>query len=32
MAYVAPVHNATSIRHAVRCRFLSPDHEDLAIA
>ncbi|ODA77921.1 hypothetical protein RJ55_06524 [Drechmeria coniospora] len=32
MAYVAPVHKPTSIRHALRIRFLSPDHEDLVVA
>lgn len=32
MAYVAPVHKPTSIRHALRIRFLSPDHEDLVLA
>ncbi|KJZ79173.1 hypothetical protein HIM_01324 [Hirsutella minnesotensis 3608] len=32
MAYVAPVHKPTSIRHALRIRFLSPDQEDLVLA
>ncbi|KAM4060464.1 mono-functional DNA-alkylating methyl methanesulfonate N-term domain-containing protein [Hirsutella rhossiliensis] len=32
MAYVAPVHKPTSIRHALRIRFLSPHHEDLVLA
>ncbi|KAF4513191.1 hypothetical protein G6O67_000493 [Ophiocordyceps sinensis] len=32
MAYVAPVHKPTSIRHALRLRFLSPHHEDLVVA
>ncbi|KAL7819855.1 mono-functional DNA-alkylating methyl methanesulfonate N-term domain-containing protein [Trichoderma gracile] len=32
MAYVAPVHKPTSIRHALRIRFLSPDIEDLVVA
>lgn len=32
MAYVTPIHKPTSIRHALRIRFLSPDHEDLVLA
>lgn len=32
MAYVAPIHKATSIRHALRIKLLSPDVEDLVIA
>ncbi|KAM3511504.1 hypothetical protein MY11210_004862 [Beauveria gryllotalpidicola] len=32
MAYIAPVHLPTSIRHAVRLQFSSPDHEDLIVA
>ncbi|KAF4126505.1 DNA damage-binding protein 1 [Geosmithia morbida] len=32
MAYVAPVHRATSVRHALRMRFTSPDEYDLVIA
>ncbi|PHH87622.1 hypothetical protein CDD83_8619 [Cordyceps sp. RAO-2017] len=32
MAYVAPVHKPTSVRHALRIRFLSPDHDDLVLA
>ena len=32
MAYVAPVHRATSVRHALRMRFTSPDEDDLVIA
>ncbi|KAM3526186.1 hypothetical protein MY4038_006934 [Beauveria bassiana] len=32
MAYIAPVHLPTSIRHAVRLQFRSPDHEDLIVA
>lgn len=32
MAYVAPVHLPTSIRHAVRLQFTSPDHDDLVVA
>ncbi|KAH8173421.1 mono-functional DNA-alkylating methyl methanesulfonate n-term domain-containing protein [Sarocladium implicatum] len=32
MAYVAPVHKPTSIRHAVRLRLLSTDQEDLVTA
>ncbi|KAG6013037.1 hypothetical protein E4U54_007164 [Claviceps lovelessii] len=32
MSFIAPVHHATSIRHALRIRFLSPDVEDLVVA
>lgn len=32
MAYVAPIHRATSIRHALRAKLLSPDIDDLIIA
>ncbi|KAH6895729.1 mono-functional DNA-alkylating methyl methanesulfonate N-term-domain-containing protein [Thelonectria olida] len=32
MAYVAPIHRATSIRHALRAKLLDPDIEDLIIA
>ncbi|KAL7924319.1 mono-functional DNA-alkylating methyl methanesulfonate N-term domain-containing protein [Trichoderma austrokoningii] len=32
MAYVAPVHKPTGIRHALRIRFLTPDIEDLVVA
>merc|ERR1712000_330122 len=32
MAYVAPVHRATSPRHALRMHLKSPDEEDLIIA
>ncbi|KAH6995588.1 mono-functional DNA-alkylating methyl methanesulfonate N-term-domain-containing protein [Ilyonectria sp. MPI-CAGE-AT-0026] len=32
MAYVAPIHRATSIRHALRAKLLSPDIDDLVIA
>ncbi|OAA77040.1 DNA damage-binding protein 1 [Akanthomyces lecanii RCEF 1005] len=32
MAYVAPVHLPTSIRHAIRLQFSSPDHDDLIVA
>ncbi|RDA95124.1 hypothetical protein CP533_2167 [Ophiocordyceps camponoti-saundersi (nom. inval.)] len=32
MAYVAPIHKPTSIRHALRIRFLSSDHDDLVLA
>ncbi|CAM1511683.1 Fc.00g091960.m01.CDS01 [Cosmosporella sp. VM-42] len=32
MAYVAPIHKATSIRHALRIRLLAPDVEDLVVA
>lgn len=32
MAYVAPIHRATSIRHALRAKLVDPDMEDLVIA
>lgn len=32
MAYVAPIHKATSIRHALKVRLLDPDIEDLVVA
>ncbi|KAK7427474.1 hypothetical protein QQZ08_006080 [Neonectria magnoliae] len=32
MAYVAPIHRATSIRHALRAKLLGPDVEDLIIS
>ncbi|VUC24859.1 unnamed protein product [Clonostachys rosea] len=32
MSYIAPVHLATSIRHALWMRFLSPDQEDLVLS
>ncbi|KAK5987970.1 DNA damage-binding 1-like protein [Cladobotryum mycophilum] len=32
MSYIAPIHKPTSVRHALRIRFLSPDTEDLVIA
>lgn len=32
MSYIAPVHKPTSIRHALRIRFLDADHEDLVLA
>ncbi|OAA48405.1 DNA damage-binding protein 1 [Metarhizium rileyi] len=32
MSYIAPVHKPTSIRHALRIRFLSPHVEDLVVA
>lgn len=32
MAYVAPIHKATSIRHALRIRLLDPEIEDLVVA
>ncbi|RCI10650.1 hypothetical protein L249_4429 [Ophiocordyceps polyrhachis-furcata BCC 54312] len=32
MAYVAPVHKPTSIRHALRIKFLSSDGKDLVLA
>ncbi|KPM40028.1 DNA damage-binding protein 1b [Neonectria ditissima] len=32
MAYVAPIHRATSIRHALRAKLLGPDIEDLVVA
>ena len=32
MAYLAPIHLATSIRHALKLHFLSPDEENLVVA
>jgi DNA damage-binding protein 1 len=32
MAYVAPIHRATSIRHALRANVLDPDIDDLIVA
>ncbi|KAF4998374.1 hypothetical protein FGRMN_3254 [Fusarium graminum] len=32
MAYVAPIHRATSIRYALRANVLSPDIDDLVVA
>ncbi|KAF2721594.1 hypothetical protein K431DRAFT_284744 [Polychaeton citri CBS 116435] len=32
MAYLAPIHRPSSIRHAIRISFLTPDSEDLIVA
>ncbi|EON61079.1 hypothetical protein W97_00290 [Coniosporium apollinis CBS 100218] len=32
MAYIAPIHRASSIRHALKLRFLDPEHECLVVA
>ncbi|KAI8723333.1 DNA damage-binding protein 1 [Fusarium sp. LHS14.1] len=32
MAYVAPIHRATSIRHAIRANVLDPEIDDLVVA
>ncbi|KAJ4138175.1 hypothetical protein NW768_001993 [Fusarium equiseti] len=32
MAYVAPIHRATSVRHALRANVLDPDIDDLVVA
>ncbi|KAI5310863.1 hypothetical protein KEM55_006513, partial [Ascosphaera atra] len=32
MAYIAPVHGASSIRHAIKLRLLSPDEDCLVVA
>ncbi|KAH7150507.1 mono-functional DNA-alkylating methyl methanesulfonate N-term-domain-containing protein [Dactylonectria estremocensis] len=32
MAYVAPIHRATSIRHALRAKLIAPDIDDLIVA
>lgn len=32
MAYLAPIHRASSVRHAIKLSFLSPDTEDLILA
>ncbi|RVD84441.1 uncharacterized protein DFL_006190 [Arthrobotrys flagrans] len=32
MAYLAPIHRASSIRHAIKCRFIHTDRESLIIA
>ncbi|EFQ96898.1 hypothetical protein MGYG_08821 [Nannizzia gypsea CBS 118893] len=32
MAYVVPIHSASSIRHALRARFISPDEDCLVVA
>ncbi|KAL2259215.1 hypothetical protein VTK26DRAFT_7185 [Humicola hyalothermophila] len=32
MAYIAPIHKPTSVRHALSCRLLSPDEESLVLA
>jgi hypothetical protein len=32
MAYVAPIHRATSIRHALKANVLDPEIDDLIVA
>ncbi|KAI9679327.1 MAG: hypothetical protein M1817_005347 [Caeruleum heppii] len=32
MAYIAPIHKATSVRHALKLRFLDPDEDCLIVA
>ncbi|KAL8753229.1 MAG: hypothetical protein Q9199_005198 [Rusavskia elegans] len=32
MAYIAPIHRPSSVRHALKIRFLSPDEESLVVA
>lgn len=32
MAYVVPVHRASSIRHAVKLQFLNPEEDCLVVA
>lgn len=32
MAYIAPIHRPSSVRHALRLSFLAPDSDDLVIA
>lgn len=32
MAYLAPIHRASSVRHAIKLSFLEPDSEDLIVA
>ncbi|KAK4574813.1 hypothetical protein LTR86_001655 [Recurvomyces mirabilis] len=32
MAYLAPIHRPSSVRHAIRTSFLSPESEDLVVA
>lgn len=32
MAYIAPIHRPTSVRHALKIRFLSPDEDSLVVA
>lgn len=32
MAYLAPIHRGTSVRHAIKLNILSPDEESLVLA
>lgn len=32
MAYLAPIHCGTSVRHAIKLNLLSPDEESLVLA
>ena len=32
MAYLAPIHRGTSVRHAIKLNLLSPDEESLVLA
>lgn len=32
MAYVVPIHRASSIRHALKLQFLKPEEESLVVA
>lgn len=32
MAYLAPIHRGTSVRHAIKLKLLSPDEESLILA
>lgn len=32
MAYIAPIHRPSSVRHAIKISFLSPDSDDLIVA
>lgn len=32
MAYVVPIHKASSVRHALKLQFLNPEEESLVVA
>ena len=32
MAYLAPIHRPTSVRHAIKLQFLTPDEDCLVVA
>ena len=32
MAYVVPIHKASSVRHAIKLQFLNPEEESLVVA